>query len=141
MNVIEDISPTRPPSGLECRHRGPRRAGEAGRGFAVVADEVRKLAEKTMNATQEVSQAITAIQAGPERTSRHGGSRPGRGKGHRAGRKVRRLPCPRSSSWWEAAADQVRSIATAAEEQSSASEEIQPQHRGVNRISSETSRS
>jgi len=40
------------------------RAGEAGRGFAVVADEVRKLAEKTMLATKEVGDAISAIQAG-----------------------------------------------------------------------------
>jgi len=40
------------------------RAGEAGRGFAVVADEVRKLAEKTMHATSEVTQAVTAIQRG-----------------------------------------------------------------------------
>jgi len=40
------------------------RAGEAGRGFAVVADEVRKLAEKTMTATKEVGEAITAIQSG-----------------------------------------------------------------------------
>jgi methyl-accepting chemotaxis protein len=38
------------------------RAGEHGRGFAVVADEVRKLAEKTVKATHEISQTITAIQ-------------------------------------------------------------------------------
>ena len=39
------------------------RAGEAGRGFAVVADEVRKLAEKTMQATRQVDEAIRGIQA------------------------------------------------------------------------------
>jgi len=45
------------------------RAGEAGRGFAVVANEVKELAHQTHNATGQISEQISAIQADSENAS------------------------------------------------------------------------
>ncbi|MEO5357762.1 MAG: methyl-accepting chemotaxis protein [Nitrospirae bacterium YQR-1] len=46
------------------------RAGEHGRGFAVVADEVRKLAERTIKATVEITDRITAVQSEAQETTK-----------------------------------------------------------------------
>ncbi|MEA5089359.1 methyl-accepting chemotaxis protein [Solidesulfovibrio sp.] len=60
MGVISDIADQTNLLALNAAIEAAR-AGDAGRGFAVVADEVRKLAEKTMQATGEVAAVVTAI--------------------------------------------------------------------------------
>jgi methyl-accepting chemotaxis protein len=114
------------------------RAGEAGKGFAVVADEVRKLAEKTMDATRQVGTAIGNIrdsvaknientQVAAEAITR---------STEMAGSSGQALEA--IVSMVEETADQVRSIATAADQQSAASEEINRSMEEIHTIASET---
>ncbi|MGE4299678.1 MAG: methyl-accepting chemotaxis protein [Desulfovibrionaceae bacterium] len=114
------------------------RAGDAGRGFAVVADEVRKLAEKTMNATKEVGDAIRGIQEG---------TRKNMGNVDRAAQSIGEATSMANKSgealnaivqFVDRTSDQVRAIATASEQQSSASEEINRSIEEVSVISAQT---
>ncbi|OIO05891.1 MAG: chemotaxis protein [Desulfovibrionaceae bacterium CG1_02_65_16] len=100
------------------------RAGEVGRGFAVVADEVRKLAEKTMHATKEVEAAIQQVQSSTQEAVREMDAAKTRvdKTTELAGGAGGMLTEIVSAS--DRIADMVRSIATAAEEQSATSEEI-----------------
>ncbi len=115
------------------------RAGEAGRGFAVVADEVRKLAEKTQHATAEVGKAIAEIQKAA-RLSRENVEHAVEAIAFnntlsvQSGQALEEI-----LHVAEAAADKVRAIATAAEEQSATSEEINRTIDGVTNIANELS--
>ena len=111
------------------------RAGDAGRGFAVVADEVRKLAEKTMSATSEVEKAIAAIQEGTTKSSTtvdhtvnsiEEVGRMAQESGHSL-ELIANLAGDSSS--------RVSAIATAATQQSAASEEINRNIAEVNTLS------
>jgi methyl-accepting chemotaxis protein len=114
------------------------RAGDAGRGFAVVADEVRKLAEKTMSATKEVESAVHNIQQGAELNISLMEQASGvvAKSTQLAGEAGKALTTIRGSV--EESADQVRSIATASEEQSTVSEMITRSISEINAIADET---
>ncbi|MDP2847824.1 MAG: methyl-accepting chemotaxis protein [Humidesulfovibrio sp.] len=115
------------------------RAGDAGRGFAVVADEVRKLAEKTMTATKEVEAAILHVQKSTEGAVREMDAAKVRVD------KTTELAGGAGSTLTEIVsasdriADMVRSIATAAEQQSATSEEINQNVSEINSLSGQMS--
>ena len=137
MGVIADIADQTNLLALNAAIEAAR-AGDAGRGFAVVADEVRKLAEKTMTATQEVGQAVQGIQEGTKKNIQNVDN---------AGSAIEEAANISVTSGESLSKildlvnlvnDQVQSIATASEQQSAASEEINRSVEQVASISEET---
>ena len=137
MSVISDIADQTNLLALNAAIEAAR-AGEYGRGFAVVADEVRKLAEKTMTSTHDVGNAISSIQKSVQQSMSQTDKAAelvaiATGHSNESGKALTEIV-----SMVESAADQVRSIATASEEQSATSEEINRSISEVNHIAEET---
>ncbi|MDY3810353.1 methyl-accepting chemotaxis protein [Desulfovibrio porci] len=123
MTVISDIADQTNLLALNAAIEAAR-AGDAGRGFAVVADEVRKLAEKTMSATTEVGAAIENIQQSTRRNMEHvdravTSIEEVTGLAHTSGDRLRDIVEITTLS-----TDMVRAIATASEQQSASTAQI-----------------
>jgi len=106
------------------------RAGDQGRGFAVVADEVRKLAERSGEATKQISEIIKAMQRNTERSVEAVAG--GVSQSKETGEAFERI-----LSMISATEHKVGEIAAASEEQAAQSDEVRRSIESISAASEE----